>query len=217
MFRVNNSPFLLLLFLLCSVLFLVIKLSLITYAYEKIGLSYPWVFFLLFCSLLGSSINIPLWQVTRPDYLSPYLGHWSSLTPLVKPPTITLAVNLGGAILPVGISLYLITTLPGLKGTMLATLVVAIIVHIVARPIPSVGMAIPTLIPGLCAALSALFFEKQAPAQSAYIAGSIGTLIGADLANLSQLLNLGVRIVSIGGAGTFDGIFLSGIMAVLLA
>jgi uncharacterized membrane protein len=51
----------------------------------------------------------------------------------------------------------------------------------------------------------------------AYISGSLGTLIGADLLNLDKLQGLGAPIASIGGAGTFDGIFLTGIVAVLMA
>jgi len=51
----------------------------------------------------------------------------------------------------------------------------------------------------------------------AYIAGSLGTLIGADLTNLDKVRGLGAPVASIGGAGTFDGIFLTGILAVLLA
>jgi uncharacterized membrane protein len=42
-------------------------------------------------------------------------------------------------------------------------------------------------------------------------------LIGADLFNLRKIGNLGAPVASIGGAGTFDGIFLNGILAVLLA
>ena len=45
----------------------------------------------------------------------------------------------------------------------------------------------------------------------------MGTLIGADLLNLDKISGLGAPVASIGGAGTFDGIFLIGIMAVLLA
>ena len=51
----------------------------------------------------------------------------------------------------------------------------------------------------------------------AYVSGSLGTLIGADLLNLDKLHGLGAPIASIGGAGTFDGIFVTGILAVLLA
>jgi uncharacterized membrane protein len=45
----------------------------------------------------------------------------------------------------------------------------------------------------------------------------VGTLIGADLLNLDVVRGLGAPVASIDGAGTFDGIFLIGGMAVLLA
>jgi uncharacterized membrane protein len=59
--------------------------------------------------------------------------------------------------------------------------------------------------------------SRQNAAPLAYIAGSMGTLIGADLTNLDKVRGLGAPVASIGGAGTFDGIFLTGILAVLLA
>ena len=55
------------------------------------------------------------------------------------------------------------------------------------------------------------------PAAIAYIGGSIGTLIGADLLNLHRLRDVGPGIVSIGGAGVFDGVFLVGLVAAALA
>ena len=60
-----------------------------------------------------------------------------------------------------------------------------------------------------------LSWRRAAPL--AYIAGSLGTLIGADLLNLGKVRGLGAPVASIGGAGTFDGVFLVGIVAVLLA
>ncbi|TDA34704.1 MAG: hypothetical protein DSO02_02190, partial [Hadesarchaea archaeon] len=50
----------------------------------------------------------------------------------------------------------------------------------------------------------------------AYLSGTLGTLVGADLMNLNKVERLGAPVVSIGGAGTFDGIFLTGIFSVLL-
>ncbi|HKJ83537.1 MAG TPA: DUF1614 domain-containing protein, partial [Mariprofundaceae bacterium] len=50
----------------------------------------------------------------------------------------------------------------------------------------------------------------------AYIAGTTGVIIGADLLHLKDIAKLGAPVVSIGGAGTFDGIVLTGIVAVLL-
>jgi uncharacterized membrane protein len=45
----------------------------------------------------------------------------------------------------------------------------------------------------------------------------MGTLIGGDLLHVRQVRRLATPVASIGGAGTFDGIFLTGIIAVLLA
>jgi uncharacterized membrane protein len=69
----------------------------------------------------------------------------------------------------------------------------------------------------LLAAATALLISRRNAPPLAYIAGSLGTLIGADLMNLGSIQGLGAPVVSIGGAGTFDGVFLTGIIAVLLA
>ena len=75
-------------------------------------------------------------------------------------------------------------------------------------------IAVPTLLPGVFAAAVALVMHPAAVAALAYAGG---TLIGADLMNLRKTPKLGAPVVSIGGAGTFDGVFVTGIIAVLLA
>jgi uncharacterized membrane protein len=73
-------------------------------------------------------------------------------------------------------------------------------------------------IPPIVAALGSYFLAPhELRPLVAYVSGVIGTLIGADLANLGRIKGLGAPVASIGGAGTFDGIFLTGIVAVLLA
>ena len=67
------------------------------------------------------------------------------------------------------------------------------------------------------AAVVAVGSRARNSAPLAYIAGSLGTLIGADLTNLDKVRGLGAPVATICGAGTFDGIFLTGILAVLLA
>ena len=86
-----------------------------------------------------------------------------------------------------------------------------------AQPVPGVGITMPPLIPPLLAAGAALVLSRQAAPALAYISGSLGTLIGADLLNLGNIQGLQAPVLSIGGAGTFDGVFLTGILAVLLA
>ena len=99
----------------------------------------------------------------------------------------------------------------------LAVALVAVVVHWMAQPVRGVGIAVPIFIPPLVAAGTAFLLSRQFAAPLAYIAGTLGTLIGAELLNLDKIRGLGAPIVSIGGAGTFDGIFLTGILAVLLA
>ena len=82
-------------------------------------------------------------------------------------------------------------------------------------PAPTNG--VPTFAPPLLAAGVALVLSRRFAAPIAYIGGNLGVLIGADLLNLGRLRSLGAPVASIGGAGTFDGIFLTGVIAVLLA
>jgi uncharacterized membrane protein len=86
-----------------------------------------------------------------------------------------------------------------------------------AQPIPGLGIALPIFVPAVVTGITALVLSRVHSAQLAYIGGSLGTLIGADLLNLGNIAGLGAPVASIGGAGTFDGIFLTGILAVLLA
>ena len=55
------------------------------------------------------------------------------------------------------------------------------------------------------------------PVPIAFTAGVAGPIIGADLLHLKDLPDTPVGVMSIGGAGTFDGIVLSGVLAALLA
>jgi uncharacterized membrane protein len=99
----------------------------------------------------------------------------------------------------------------------LATACVAIVCHLVAYPVHGVGIAEPMFVPPIATAIIAIIISRDYAAPLAYIAGSMGTMIGADLWNLDKVQGLGAPVASIGGAGTFDGIFLTGILAVLLA
>jgi uncharacterized membrane protein len=86
-----------------------------------------------------------------------------------------------------------------------------------AEPAPGLGIALPVFVPPVSTAVVALLLSRRQAVPLAYIGGSLGTLIGADLLNLDKVQGLGAPVVSTGGAGTFDGIFLTGILAVLLA
>ena len=141
-------------------------------------------------------------------YVIPLVQEW---------PRTLIAVNVGGAVIPTILSLYLLVK-HGMYGrNLVAVAIVTAVVHWMATPVRGVWIAVPTFIPPLVAASTALLLSRKSAPAMAYIAGSMGTLIGADLLNLGKIQGLGAPIASIGGAGTFDGIFLTGILAVLLA
>ena len=119
---------------------------------------------------------------------------------------------------------YTVPVVENLSGTVVAIrrggnsdAIVAVVLHWLANPVPGVGIAVPVFIPAIVTAVVSLLLSRINTAPLAYISGSMGTLIGADLTNLDKVQGLGAPVASIGGAGTFDGIFLTGILAVLLA
>jgi uncharacterized membrane protein len=214
-------PFIIAFFILILFLIALIEIGILKYAYEKMGVSRRYVFVLLFLSLLGSYVNIPVAELPAERVLShqeiTFFG-MRYVVPMVKQwPRTIIAVNLGGAVIPTLLSLYLLVKNKIYGKGLVGIAIVSIIVHWVATAVPGVGIAVPIFIPPLAAAAVALLLSRHSAPSLAYIAGSLGTLIGADLFNLNAIQGLGAPIASIGGAGTFDGIFLTGTLAVLLA
>jgi uncharacterized membrane protein len=132
-------------------------------------------------------------------------------------PGTVLAVNVGGAVIPAVMSTYLVIRYQLWVKAALATAVIAVVIHSMATPVAGLGIAVPIFAPVVTTTILAFILSRDYAAPLAYIGGSMGTLIGADLLNLDKVAGLGAPVASIGGAGTFDGIFLTGILAVLLA
>ena len=205
---------------LFAILILTVLLQVGSYTFYRLGIGPGTVLLLLLASLVGSAVNLPVArlrnQVVQAHRTISVFGV-RYLVPMMTRRNTTIAVNVGGALVPVGLSAYLIVH-DGIGWQALAAvLIVAALVHLVARPVPGLGIAVPTLLPGVFGALTAVAFHPAAVAGLAYAAGTLGTLIGADLTNLGKIRRLGAPLASIGGAGTFDGIFVAGIVAVLLA
>ncbi|MGA7981138.1 MAG: DUF1614 domain-containing protein [Chromatiaceae bacterium] len=202
-------------------LLVLVEVGVLHYAYQRLGISRWWVYLLLLFSLLGSYINIPVFQLPPEHVISGDQVNFYGVTyviPVVEnwPGTI-VALNLGGAVVPILLSLYLLMKQRLFWNGLVAVAVVTLCVHLMAHPVRGVGIAEPTFIPPLIATAVALLLSRESAPALAYVAGSLGTLIGADLLNLGRIQGLGAPIASIGGAGTFDGIFLTGILALLLA
>jgi uncharacterized membrane protein len=133
-----------------------------------------------------------------------------------------IAVNFGGCVIPVGISVYEIVYLAQFDPHALALGIVGCLMNVavcysVAKRVEGIGIAMPALMPPLVAAALALLLAPRAAPPLAFVIGVMGPLIGADLLHLRELEAAQTGIASIGGAGTFDGIVLSGIIAAYLA
>jgi uncharacterized membrane protein len=175
----------------------------------------------------GSPINIPVKRIPRTDSVSadPFaifgLYGWWPQWHRVQRETV-IAVNVGGCLIPVGLAIYettclVISSQQTLPGLLLAIIINAVACYWMARPIEGIGIAMPGMFPPLIAATSALLLvPDQAPAV-AFVAGVLGPLIGADLLHLKDVARIATGMASIGGAGTFDGIVLSGVVAAYLA
>jgi uncharacterized membrane protein len=214
-------PFLVLLWFLFAMIVVLVEIGLLRYVFETLGVSRRYMLLLLACCLLGSYINIPVARLP-PEYIQSReivrVFGFSYIVPVVRQWSGTvLAVNLGGAIIPVILSIHLVFKSGEFFNSFLAIVLVTFVVHRMARPVPGVGIVVPTFIPPLITAAVALAISRGHAPAVAYVAGSVGTLLGADLLNLRRVSAMGAPIVSIGGAGKFDGIFMTGIVAMLLA
>jgi|SRR5208282_40322 len=207
--------------ILVGFFFIVLVLRSIRYAYESLGVSSHAAIFLLLGSLIGSFFNIPVAELPPEHVMSdqaidffgmhytvPVVTHWSGTI---------IAVNVGGAVIPTLMSIYLLIKHDLWVKGLVATAIVALVIHWMAKPVAGLGIAVPVFMPVIITAIVAVLLARREAAPLAYIAGSMGTLIGADITNLDKVRGLGAPVASIGGAGTFDGIFLTGILAVLLA
>lgn len=246
-----------------SALLLLLYFGAIGRVFRLLGLSPLGAILLLVASLVGSMINIPLTRrrlaienpatANVPEWLRQFMPMFYYFPPVVVEQVI--ALNVGGAIIPIAMSIYLFTlpTTPWIAAVA-ATIIVAIVTRFLARPVPGHGIMLPAIIPLLVTAITAHFLVVGlggailAAAPVAYISGTLGTLIGADILNLPRVLGgsllsstakpigqsdasevigemeqIGMqpqrtkRVVSIGGAGVFDGIFVTSILAPLLA
>jgi uncharacterized membrane protein len=202
--------------ILLPVLALYIVYLIITKAFHEMGFSSLVAMVIVFVSfLLGSGIidgyaglnfsNIPLFS---------YNTYW------------IVGINVGGAVIPVLLSIYLslknrlrpLTVLLGIG-------IVSAVTFFVTYPDPEKGIVSTFpfwLLPIVFASFISIVFawkEKSKAAPLAYTIGTLGVLIGADGFHLMSLLQYNVQTTKnavIGGASVFDMVFITGILAVFL-
>jgi len=202
-------------------LIVLIEIRVLGYAFETIGIDRRHIFSILVLCLLGSYVNIPVAELPPEQIVSNQVVDFFGMRYVVPQveiwPRTVIAVNVGGALIPALLSFYLLAKHRLWGRGLLAVVIVAAVVHRVAYPVHGVGIAVPNFVPALVAVAAALVLSRDSAPRLAYAAGSLGTLIGGDLLTLGKIQGLGAPVASIGGAGTFDGVFLAGILAVLLA
>jgi len=199
-----------------------IQIGILRIAFHKLGLSGESAYLLLFASLIGSLVNIPLFTIRSdasqaqpiPAFYRQYIHR---ALPHLEGRTL-IAGNVGGAVVPVSFCLYLILTQDiNLPGIPLGIAIITLTCRLISRPLPGIGIGMPIFIAPISAAMVALLLSPEQSPMFAYISGTLGVLLGADVLRLKDTRPMGTPIAPIGGAGTFDGIFITGIVAVLLA
>jgi uncharacterized membrane protein len=182
--------------LLAFAAFVFLFYKVMSFSFRKMGIPRHLVIPALVAILIGGFFNIPIW-------------HNGSTT---------VAVNVGGAIVPLLISFYLLRKAPLLK-TALAIALVAAVSGLLAEVGADTGIRLHfgyMILPLTAVSLALILARRKAP-QVAFISGTIGGIIGVDLIHLRELIDLGVPYMSIGGRGVFDGVFTTGIISAVLA
>ena len=217
----------LMIFLILAVLFPFVFGELMITSLSKLHLSPSMALTLVIAIFVGGLINIPVKSIVsdrnvavHPLAVYGLAGFWPQLQ-RVRHKTI-IAVNVGGCLIPVVLVFYEIIQLAAISPHALFAVAAGCIVnvfvcHFIARPVAGIGIVMPGLVSSVVAAGIALFFVPDVAAPVAFVIGVVGPLVGADLMHLKDIEASEIGVVSIGGAGTFDGIVLSGIVAAYLA
>lgn len=215
--------FSLMLFLFISLMLVaMVQIHIFEIAFAKLGLTPEATLMVLVGTLIGSGINLPIFRIKTQETGHLVVGPgrkpvWELFVPAREGWTI-IAINVGGCVIPVALCMYFISLGlidPATLG--LSLLAIATLSYKLSRPIPGIGIGMPLFVAPLASAMIALILDPSHAAHLAYISGVLGVLVGADVLRIKEVGSLGVPMASIGGAGTFDGIFLTGIIAALLA
>lgn len=229
--RINGClVLLLLLFGACLVPLLFVNLM--TEALQNLHLTRAGALLVIGALLFGSFINIPIARIPREEevvvpMLEP-VGGWQLFPRLVRQRAETIvAVNVGGCIVPLLLSIRMLRFAVDAGPSAWSVLLLGVaantlICYRFARVIPNLGIVLPTFIAPLIALAAAYLGLGDASwdavrAPVAFVIGVCGPLLGADLLHWKDFHKLATGMISIGGAGTWDGIVLSGLVAAFFA
>ena len=210
----------LLFLLLLPFIWIAVALDVVEIAVAKLGFSPTVAFLLFFAVLIGSTINIPLYKV---ESVTPIVSDiqdiwlrefWGIPLHKVRQKTI-VALNVGGGLIPLILAVYELIRSDA-AAIFWVTVIVTIVTYFSAQIVPGIGIQINALVAPLTAAISAILIAEPLASSVAFAGGILGTLIGADLLHLKEIERMSAGILSIGGAGVFDGIAMCGLFALLL-
>jgi uncharacterized membrane protein len=129
------------------------------------GISSNAAIFLLLATLIGSFFNIPIAEL-RPEhvmsdqvvdffgmrYAVPVVSDWDGTV---------VAVNVGGAVIPTLMSIYLLAKRELWVKGVVATAFVALVIHWLADPVPGLGIAVPVFLPVVVTAIIAMLLSRE--------------------------------------------------------
>lgn len=206
--------------LLLPFVWFALTVDVVQVAAAKLGFSPSAALWILLAIILGSMINIPLYRAeAKVELLDDWIAHhqqqfWG--IPFQQFPQATIvALNVGGGLIPIGLALYQFRHAPA-GAILLVTTIVTMISYGSAQVVPGIGIQMNPVLAPLTAALSAVLVAGSHAPAVAFAGGVLGTLIGADLLHLKDVTRMSAGVLSIGGAGVFDGIALCGLFALLL-
>jgi uncharacterized membrane protein len=119
---------------------------------------------------VGSLVNIPLdsWETREvvADQVISYFGMKVRLPRVQRTQKTVLAINVGGGIIPVALSVYLLSRMEFGISLLVLLAIVTLVVNRLARPVRGLGIAVPGLIPPIIAALGPQRLYCQHPRHS---------------------------------------------------
>ncbi len=209
----------LLLLLLLPFVWLVVAVDVVQAATAKLGFSANGALLLLALVLLGSTLNLPLYRKQTqveivPDFASLWMRQFWGIPLLQVRQETVVALNVGGGLIPVILAIYQFSRASAVS-ILLVTAIVTVVSYFAAHVVPGIGIQMNPLLAPLAASLSALLIAGAQASPVAFAGGVLGTVIGADLLHLREIEAM-PGVLSIGGAGVFDGIALCGLFALLL-
>jgi uncharacterized membrane protein len=218
------------LFALVVILIPLLILGIIGTAFTRLGFSWIFALVVVLLLLFGSFVNIPVYRIRR-DMIR--VSHDEATVFDVCVPcasgqvwNTTISLNLGGAVIPAFVCLYMVYQAILITGTSLfftifaGITIVAIITFASTRFVTCAGIQVPLLIPGLTALLAGLLLAGGTgltAAVTAFVSGTTGILLGGNIANVYRIKDLEVPEVSFGGAGTFGSVFICCMLPALIA